>query len=1077
MRGFRGGAWLRPKLPAATAKSYARRATGVDFPALTLETHLCSLPNMNLPICLAACLHILLVANSLAEAPVWIWRSQQERPSPAGERAWLRRTFSVGNKIEKATLEMACAGAMEVYVNGKSVGSSAEFRQPVRVDVTAHLKGWGENTIAVFGRTTADGAGFICHLFMEQEYGKRQALDSDSDWRISIDNPKGWEQPGFNDSTWERVAVLGKLGDPPFGNVFEVKSSSATPPEEITVPAGFRVELLRSAGPREGSWVAMTADPLGRLYISPQNAIPESGFGQHSGWGGIWRVTLDGRGQISQWDKVLVPIGGCMGMCWAFDSLYLSGQGPEGQAIYRCKDTNGDGNVDAWSLFKNVAGGGGEHGAHGMVEGPDGKLYIIMGNATPPVEGIDPNSPCQHVAEDDLLPRIKDPVATFFDGVKSPYGHVLRTDPDGLKWELWCVGMRNAYDLDFSARGELFTYDSDMEWDVGLPWYRPTRILHLVAGAEFGFREGSAKMPEYYPDTMPAVGPVGLGSPTGVKFGTKSNWPAEWRSAFFAMDWTYGRIFAVKLLGPGEGGNGETGTHGNVSEFVKGRGLPVTDLEFGRDGSMYFTVGGRGTQGGLYRISYVGGETSQNSDHKLSSPAWAALGKHFGPPNATALDAAWSQLTLAGASDENAATGRALLEGQPVEKWRSLVLDATDFSQGNRGFLALARCGSQDDRRAIAEKIVKLRIGQPSREFASIAEAQASEKLGLAELRLWQLILVRGNSPDESLRQQALQRLVPLFPNSSRRMNRELSQLLVFLRHGESVNTVFQLLEAARQDWEKAGHPLPNPLQQGPQEEMIWYARVLCEVPAASFSVAQQETYFRWFDETAPQLKGGNNFIKFLEVMRQRALAKVPPADRDLVEKAHQTALAQLDRQKPSEVPNAPDRKFVKVWTLADLESKLGQVKAGRRYARGKEIFSSMLCAKCHHMNGEGGSVGPDLTAVGGRFSAKDTLEAILEPNKAISEQYAAQVVETKTDSVLGLIAAEDGETLTMYADPFGETKKSLAKAEIVKRERAKISLMPAGLLSSLQEEEILDLLAYLISGGKAEAENFKPTP
>src|SRR5690606_34971431 len=108
-------------------------------------------------------------------------------------------------------------------------------------------------------------------------------------------------------------------------------------------------------------------------------------------------------------------------------------------------------------------------------------------------------------------------------------------------------------------------------------------------------------------DSLPAAVDIGLGCPTGVKFGTKSNFPEKYQRAFFIMDWTFGRILAVHLKR-----SGSTYTAKNklpspyhltgpakseeVEEFVRGKGLPVTDLEFGHDGAMYFTVGGRGTQ-------------------------------------------------------------------------------------------------------------------------------------------------------------------------------------------------------------------------------------------------------------------------------------------------------------------------------------------------------------------------------------------------------------------------------------------------------------------------------------------------
>ena len=395
---------------------------------------------------------------------------------------------------------------------------------------------------------------------------------------------------------------------------------AATPVSDITVPPGFKVELLREAGQREGSWISMALDAEGRIYISPQGSIPESGLAKDSKWGGLWRSTV-ADGKVTAWEKVPVPVGDSMGMLWAFDSLYVSGNGPEGRGIYRCKDTDGDSLPDTAIMWKRVPGGAGEHGAHALVLSPDKKnIYIVHGNSTGLIDGIAPDSPYRNWGEDDLLPKLKDPTATFFDNIKAPYGYVLRTDEHGKKWELIAGGFRNPYDIDFNADGELFTYDSDMEWDRGLPWYRPTRVLHIVPGGEYGFREGSAKWPAYYPDSLPAVVDVGLGCPTGVKFGTAATgWPEKYRRAFFACDWTYGRILAVHMR---EKGASYTATNvlksttfpkdaessADVEPFVVGKGMPVTDVEFLKDGSMVFTTGGRGTSAGLYRVSWEGEE-------------------------------------------------------------------------------------------------------------------------------------------------------------------------------------------------------------------------------------------------------------------------------------------------------------------------------------------------------------------------------------------------------------------------------------------------------------------------------------
>ena len=130
----------------------------------------------------------------------------------------------------------------------------------------------------------------------------------------------------------------------------------------------------------------------------------------------------------------------------------------------------------------------------------------------------------------------------------------------------------------------------------------PTRILHVVSGGDYGFREGTGKWPTYYADSLPPVVNVGLGSPTGVKFGTADRVPRGYRRALFALDWTFGRILCVHLEPRGASASGRFET------FLQGRPLNVTDIEFGRDGALYFITGGRKTRSALYRVRYTGGD-------------------------------------------------------------------------------------------------------------------------------------------------------------------------------------------------------------------------------------------------------------------------------------------------------------------------------------------------------------------------------------------------------------------------------------------------------------------------------------
>ena len=111
--------------------------------------------------------------------------------------------------------------------------------------------------------------------------------------------------------------------------------------------------------------------------------------------------------------------------------------------------------------------------------------------------------------EDNLLPRMADGTG-FMADEKAPGGFIYRVSPDGKDWELVSMGFRNPFDIAFNRDGELFTYDSDMEWDVNTPWYRPTRVLHVVSGGEFGYRNGAGKWP---PTTSTACRPVVTSGP------------------------------------------------------------------------------------------------------------------------------------------------------------------------------------------------------------------------------------------------------------------------------------------------------------------------------------------------------------------------------------------------------------------------------------------------------------------------------------------------------------------------------------------------------------------------------------
>src|SRR5690606_13108681 len=173
------------------------------------------------------------------------------------------------------------------------------------------------------------------------------------------------------------------------------------------------------------------------------------------------------------------------------------------------------------------------------------------------------------------------------------------SEPAG-DWTFVAGGFRNAYDAAFNLVGELFTFDSDMEWDINMPWYRATRTVHVVPGGEYGWRTGSGKWPAYYPDTLPPLSDIGRGSPVGIAFYQGDAFPAKYRDALLLGDWSRGRILVAVHTRAGA-----TYTE-TVEDFVLGTPLNVSAIAVGPDGAVYFAKGGRNTEGGIYRVVYRG---------------------------------------------------------------------------------------------------------------------------------------------------------------------------------------------------------------------------------------------------------------------------------------------------------------------------------------------------------------------------------------------------------------------------------------------------------------------------------------
>ena len=172
-----------------------------------------------------------------------------------------------------------------------------------------------------------------------------------------------------------------------------------------------------------------------------------------------------------------------------------------------------------------------------------------------------------------------------------------------------------------------------------------------------------------------------------------------------------------------------------------------------------------------------------------------------------------------------------------------------------------------------------------------------------------------------------------------------------------------------------------------------------------------------------------------------------------------------------------PGRKFVRKWKVNDLTRELHRLGQGRSYKSGIELFKTASCEQCHRLNEVGGTLGPDLAGVAGRNSRVVILREIIEPSKKIPELYQSHIILTLAGkSHQGLVVRQDAKFIYLADDPnHPDQLLKIPRDEVEEKTVSTVSIMPEDLLNTLTKEEILDLLAYIESGGREDHPAFDP--
>lgn len=825
-----------------------------------------------------------------------------------------------------------------------------------------------------------------------------------------------------------------------------IGENKATPVSRIKVADGFKVELLYSVPGVQGSWVNLCTDPKGRIIASDQ-------------YGGLYRFPSPPAGQPlnpATIEKLAPEMRAVNGMLWAFGALYVGVNDYENKiqsGLYRLSDTDGNDKLDKVELLRAITSRG-DHGVHAVLPTPDGKgLYLVCGNGAK-LTDIAASSPVPRIwGEDHLLPRMPDGRG-FMRDVLAPGGVIYRVSPDGKTFEAFASGFRNVFDAAINREGELFTYDADMEYDFNTSWYRPTRVCHVVSGAEFGWRNGAGKRPPFYADNLPPVIEIGPGSPTGMAFGYGAKFPSKYQNALFILDWSWGKLHAVHLEPAG------SSYRAVREEFLSGAPLPLTDLLIHPgDGAMYFAIGGRRVQSGLYRVTYVGPQSTAPVDAKpVASPARTLrqeLEAFHGRQDPKAIEAAWPHLGHADRFIRWAA--RTALEHQPFAGWSERALRETDPARRVEALLGLARAaGICPLHRTNTDAPLDRPLG--ARIVAALEQIDwhdLSSEQRLAWVRTLEIGLNRFGPPEAAVQQRLVAKLDPHFPASTRELNWLLCETLVALHSPTVASKAMALLAAA-----------PT------QEEQIEYARSL-RMLDTGWTTATRTSYFEWFLKAA-NYRGGASFGKFIEFIRDDAVKSLDPTER--------TALAGVLAKQPVKMSVIDNLSFgfagrpFTNWTLEELSAATKGGLTGRNFETGRRMFGAAACFACHRFGNEGGMTGPDLTTAGARYSPHDFLDQIINPSKEINEQFVPSVLtKNNGETVVGVVVNLNGDFVSINEDPSDPNQRvSVDRKEVKSIEPSKVSLMPPMLLSRLSREEILDLTAYVLSGGQSSHEMFR---
>ena len=791
------------------------------------------------------------------------------------------------------------------------------------------------------------------------------------------------------------------------------------------VPQGFTITRFAGDELTNDTW-AMAISDDGRVAVSGPGYI---------------KILLDADndGVADHAEVVANQARNAHGLLWSGRDL-LSVQ-PQGIFLHRDRTPDGIPGGDP-ELFYKLPGAGGEHGPHGIRRGPDGWLYVACGNNTKIGRG--------HVT------------TTTSPIVDPSQGTILRISPDGKQSEVIAHGFRNHYDLAFNKHGHLFTFDSDGERDHQLPWYSYCRVFHIRVGGHHGWllpgHQRSFNRPPYFFDSVDRLIEIDRGSPTGVEVYRHTQFPGRYQDGLFFACWTYGRVYFTPLIR-----NRQSYRQHEPETFLEptgNLGFAPSDLAVHpATGDLFVSVGGRGTRGAVYRISYpTRRETAQPVLFYETGTNWSIHADRITPrPALTPTDAL---ALFQGAGDRpmklTAIRHLMLALGDISTNEAGRRIDA-GYTAGNPGILPpdlrtklisalTAAFDPKDPGNPLQYEIARLlgMLHADTRESVEALAATFSSSSHPTHDAHYLFCLAQMPGPREEVRT----RIVEGFLGIDRKLDRR--KLLT------DRNWSINLRDALRAHLELDPHTGPTLARSHQISPCNAYLLTLLPTEEQRVAAQKMKDSKNGWDPDA---------ISFAE-------KHLPAADVPLLLRIFRNAWKRKPRLRPhlagyfSRHGTETDKKLAKEFyrppasqiDLAPFTDKMKGVDwAGGEAGRGQAVYARYNCVTCHSGNRR---LGPSLQNIAKRFNREDLFRHINEPNLALSDLYKATQITTADGVYIGM-KVYSSEAQTILETGSNETVR-FSRHDIISEHTPNQSPMPAGLLLGASKEELANLYAYL---------------